>query len=188
MNIVERVKNILIKPKDEWPVIEREPGNAQYLFTNYVAILALIPAIAGFIGMTMVGFSIPPAGKVYIAFGTALLSAIFAYIITFVIAYVVALIIDALAPTFGGQKNFENALKVSVYSYTPFWLAGIFALIPSLAFLGILGLYGFYLLYVGLPPLMKSPPERSLLYTVTVIVCALVIAIVLGLIQAAILR
>jgi hypothetical protein len=31
MNIVERVKNILIQPKTEWPVIEREQTSAQTL-------------------------------------------------------------------------------------------------------------------------------------------------------------
>ena len=27
MNLVERVKNILLQPKSEWPAIEREPGD-----------------------------------------------------------------------------------------------------------------------------------------------------------------
>jgi hypothetical protein len=71
--------------------------------------------------------------------------------------YVMALIIDALAPTFQGQKNHPNALKLAVYSMTPAWLAGVFSLIPGLRPLSILGLYGLYLLRVGLPPLMKVP-------------------------------
>jgi len=175
MNLVERVKGILLNPNAEWRVIEREPGDVQYLFKNYVAILALIPAVAGFIGSMSLGLSIP----------TALFSAILSYVLAFVIAYVVALIIDALAPSFGGQKNFESALKVSVYSYTASWLASVFLIIPALAFLAILGLYGLYLLYLGLPVLMKSPKERSVLYAVSVIVCAIIISIVIGLIQAA---
>ena len=40
-------------------MIEREPGDVQYLFKNYVAILALIPAVAGFIGSSIVGVSTP---------------------------------------------------------------------------------------------------------------------------------
>jgi hypothetical protein len=40
MNLVERIKGILLQPKSEWPVIEREPGDAGYLFPNYVAIVA----------------------------------------------------------------------------------------------------------------------------------------------------
>jgi hypothetical protein len=98
---------------------------------------------------------------------------------------VVALIIDALAPTFGAQKNFPNALKLAVYSYTPGWVAGIFLLIPGLSFLTVLGLYGLYLLWLGLPPLMRSPPEKALGYAAAVVVCAIILAIVLGAIQAA---
>src|SRR5439155_18721488 len=117
---------------------------------------------------------------------SGLIGAIVGYVLTFVTVFVVALIIDALAPTFGAQKGFPNALKLSVYSYTPFWLAGIFLLIPGLSFLTILGLYGLYLLWLGLPPLMQAPRDKALPYAATVVVCAVVIAIVIGAIQAVI--
>jgi hypothetical protein len=96
-----------------------------------------------------------------------------------------ALIIDALAPNFNGQKNFNNALKLVVYSYTAAWLGGVFSLIPALAILGLLcGLYSLYLLYLGIPVLMKSPDDKSLIYTVVAVVCAIVVSIVIGAIPA----
>src|SRR4029453_335955 len=104
------------------------------------------------------------------------------YVIGFVVTFVVALIVDALAPTFGAQKNFPNALKLTVYSYTPVWLAGIFLLIPGLNFLVILGLYGIYLLWRGLPVLRRAPDHRVLAYTAVVTACALVPVIVLAVI------
>ena len=55
MDLVERVKAILLTPKTEWPVIAREPGDVAYLFKNYVAILAAIPAVCGFIGSVISG-------------------------------------------------------------------------------------------------------------------------------------
>jgi hypothetical protein len=176
--LIERVKAILLTPQTEWPVIAREPGDAALLFTRYVAILALIPALASLIGMSLVGS--------YVRFFPGLISAIFGYVMTFVVVYVVALIIDALAPTFDAQKNFPNALKLTVYSYTPVWLAGIFFLIPGLSFLTILGLYGLYLMWLGLPPLMQAPRDKALPYAAAVVVCAVLVAIVLGAIQAAI--
>jgi len=176
--LVERVKAILLTPQTEWPVIAREPGEVSLLFTRYVAILALIPALAGFIGMFLVGS--------YVRFMPGLMTAIVSYVMTFVLVYVVALIVNALAPTFDAQKNFPNALKLAVYSYTPAWLAGIFLLIPGLSFLTILGLYGLYLMWLGLPPLMQAPRDKALPYAAAVVVCAVIIAIVLGAIQAAI--
>ena len=90
--------------------------------------------------------------------------------------------IDLLAPRFGAEKNFPNAVKLSAYSHTPLWLAGIFLLIPGLNFLLILGLYGFYLLWVGLPMLMKVPNDKALPYAAIVTACALIPAIVLTMI------
>jgi hypothetical protein len=110
----------------------------------------------------------------------AISGAITTYIMSLITVYVLALIIDALAPTFQGTKNQMQALKVAVYSSTAAWLAGVFILIPALGFLQILGLYSLYLLYLGLPRLMKTPEDKALVYTAIVIVAAFVIFAVIG--------
>jgi hypothetical protein len=176
MNLVERVKGIILSPKTEWPVIAGESGDTGYLFGNYVAILAAIPAVCGFIGAVLIGASV----------GGALIAAVIHYLLAFVSVYIVAWIVNLLAPSFASQKDFPSALKVTVYSYTASWLAGVFLLIPALSFLTILGLYGLYLLYLGLPPVMKTPPEKAILYTIVVVVCAIIVAIVLGAVITAI--
>jgi hypothetical protein len=107
------------------------------------------------------------------------------YLLTVAGVYVLAVVIDKLAPSFSGQQNMNQAFKLAAYSYTPGWLAGIFALIPVLAVLGIVGLYGLYLLYVGLPILMKSPREKSMGYTVTIIIAAVIIFAVIGVLSRA---
>ena len=134
--IIGRVKAILLTPQTEWLAIVREPDDTAALFAGYVAILALIPALAGFIGVSLIGG--------YWLILPGLISAVVSYLLSFVAVVVIALIIDALAPTFLAQKNFPNAVKLAVYSYTPVWLVGIiglFPLIPGLSFLTILGLY-----------------------------------------------
>ena len=169
MNLVERVKAILLSPRTEWAVIDGESGDAGYLFKNYVAILAAIPAVALLIWSLLLG-------------GFGLVLAILAYILYCVAWYVEALIIDALAPTFGGRKDMPSALKVAAYSSTAAWLAGIFRIIPGLAILGIVGLYSLYLLYLGLPALRKSPPEKAIGYTAAVVVIMIVIFVVVVLV------
>jgi len=172
MNLVERVKAILLTPSTEWKVIEAESGDAQYLFTNYVAILVAVPAVASLIGYSLAGLGV----------GRALALAIFLYVIYCIAWYVQAYVVDALAPTFGGRKDFPSALKVATYSSTAAWLAGIFHLIPRLSVLGILGLYSIYLLWLGLPVLMKSPSDRAIGYTAAVVVIMIVVVIVISLI------
>jgi hypothetical protein len=150
VSLVERVKAILVTPKTEWQATAGEPGDMTLLFANYVAPLAAIPAICGLVGWVVVGAPL----------GTGIAITLLRYVLSFVAVYLVALIIDALSPTFEGAKNFDHALKLSVYSATPFWLAGVFLLIPGLGILRILGLYGVYLLWLGIPPLMRAPEER----------------------------
>src|SRR6185503_956259 len=57
MNLVDRAKKILLQPKTEWPVIAAEPHTVQGLYTGYVMILAAIPAVASFIGYSLIGVS-----------------------------------------------------------------------------------------------------------------------------------
>lgn len=180
MNLVERVKNILIVPKTEWPAIEAEPTSVRDIYTGYVAPLALIPIVAGFVGSSLVGYTLGQATfRVPIVAG--LFSAVLQFGLSLALVYAMAMIIDALAPTFGGVRNFPAAFKVAAYSYTPAWLTGIFALVPSLAFLAILGLYGLYLLYLGLPRLMHAPEEKAVGYTAVVVVAGIVLALVVAL-------
>jgi hypothetical protein len=174
MKLVERVKAIMLTPRAEWKVIEQEPGKLTDLFIKYVAILAAIPEVAHFVGQSFIGGYTPIVPN--------LLRAVIAYLVTFAMVYIIAGVIDLLAPRFGGQKSFPNAVKLSVYSHTPLWLAGIFLLIPGLNFLLILGLYGFYLLWTGLPQLMRVPNDRALTYAVVVTACALIPAIVLAIV------
>ncbi|MFZ3138876.1 MAG: Yip1 family protein [Thermodesulfovibrionales bacterium] len=183
MNIVDRIKGILLKPKQEWQTISGETTTIPELYKAYIIILAAIGPVASIIGMSIVGISLPFVGSFRIPITTSIASAVVHYILTLVGVYILALIIDALAPTFSGGKNINQAFKVATYSYTPGWLAGIFTIIPALSILSILGLYGLYLLYLGLPVLMKSPQEKSLGYTVAVIVAAIIIFVVIGIVS-----
>lgn len=176
--IVDRVKNILLSPKTEWPVIDGESGDTKEVFT-YVAILAAIPAIFGIIG----GLIILPAALPVLIF-----TAILGYALAFAVVYLIAFIIDALAPTFGSEKHMPSALKLTAYAYTPSWVAGIFAIIPVIGGLITLvaALYGLYLLYLGIPVLMRTPQDKVMGYTIVIVICAIVVAIVLGLVVAGI--
>jgi Yip1 domain len=176
MNLVERIKALLQNPKAEWAVIEGEQHGAFYLFVNYAAVLAAIPPVAGFVGICFtgyVGYRVP--------FALGLLWALIVYVLTLVSVFVMANVIDALAPVFGGRKDFNKALKVAVYAPTAAWAASVFDVNPPMAFLSLMGLYSFYLLYTGLGVLMKPPPDRLLVFTAAVVACAAAIwLIVLG--------
>jgi hypothetical protein len=174
MNLVERARAILQNPKSEWKVIEGEPDDTGALFWNYVVPLAAIPPVAIFIGTSITGYV-----GYRLGFVSGLMRAATVYVLSLAGVFVTAFVIDSLAGTLGGQRNFGNALKVSVYAPTAAWLASIFDVNPVLAFLSIMGLYSFYLLYTGLAALMKPPPDKVLLYTIAVSVCVFVFWLVI---------
>ena len=186
MDIVTRAKNICLTPNTEWPVIAGEATPPGTLITAYVVPLAAIGAVAGFIGGSIVGTSIG-FGAFRVPLVTGLTIAIFSFVMAIVGCFIISLIINALAPTFGGTKDSNQALKVAVYSYTPAWIAGVLQILPLLGVLGILaGLYGLYLLYLGLPKLMKCPEDKAIGYTIVVVVCAIVLFVIVGSVTSAI--
>ncbi len=172
MSLVARVKGILMNPRQEWAQIDTEPFNQGAILTGYVLPLAAIGPIANFIGWTAFGVG----GYFRMSVGRALTGAIVAFILAVVGVFVLAWIANALAPSFGGQQNFGQAFKLAVYSSTAAWVGGILGIVPALGIIGALfGLYSVYLLYVGIPILMKSPPDKTVTYMVALLVVMLII-------------
>jgi hypothetical protein len=178
--LVARVKGILLTPSAEWERIEREPATIGGLFTGYVCILAAIPAVAGLIGGQLFGVGIPGFSiKPGLAFGIT--TAVMGYVGSLLAVFVLGSVIDALAPSFGAEKNRVQAFKVAAYSYTASWVAGILGLVPALGILMLLAaLYGCWLVYLGLPRVMKAPADKAAGYAVVTIIVAVVISIVIG--------
>jgi len=186
MNLIQRVQDILLRPIPTWPVIEQEQADVAGIYKSYLIYLAAIPALAGFIGMTLIGVS-GFGANIRLPFMWGLTNLVVGYVLSLAMVFVMALIVDALAPTFKGTKNPLNAFKLVAYGATAGFVGGIFSLIPSLSVLGLLAaLYSIYLVYTGIPVLMKCPQDKAVAYTAVVVVCGIVAGIVVGAITAAI--
>lgn len=185
MDIVERAKAITLNPAATWPVIEAEKHDAKSLFVPYLLILAAIPAVAGFIGMSLVGmggfgfnFRMP------IASGLAMM--ITTYVLSLVMTFGMGWLASALAPTFGGKSDLVQGLKLAVFGGTPMMLAGVFNVLPALSLVGLLvALYSLYVMYLGLPVLMKNPKEKTIAYMVVLIIASIVAGVVLSMVSRA---
>jgi hypothetical protein len=183
--IFARIKGILLSPSTEWPLIAAEPKTAGEIYMGYVLPLVAIGVVATLLGSTLIGVSVPFIGNVKTGIVAAVLTAVLQFVFAFLIVWLISWLVDVLAPTFGGQRDSLRALKVTAYSYTPAWVAGVFHLIPMLGVLAfIAGLYGLYLLYLGLPVLMQCPKDKSVGYTIVTVLCAIVMAVVIGVLSA----
>ncbi len=187
MDIVQRAQKICLTPATEWPVIAVEPTSTGELITGYALPLAAIGAVAGFIGSSIVGSTLPFVGYYRQPFFSGMIAAVVGLCFAIVGLFIASLIINALAPTFGAEKNSLQALKLVVFASTPAWIAGVLRIIPLLGILAILaGLYSIYVFYLGLPRLMKNPEDKTIAYSVVSAVCIIVVSAVVYFVAGAI--
>jgi hypothetical protein len=186
MNIVDRVKNILLAPAKEWEVIKGETWTTADLFTKYAIILATIPAVAGLLGYSLFGLSYG-FGTIKLGIGTSLTWAILTYILSLVGVFILGFIIDALAPSFGSTKDMVASLKVAVFASTPGWVAGILNIFPAIGILvAIASIYGLVLLYMGLERVKSVPKDKMAGYFVVVLIAAILVYVIIGLVVSGI--
>ncbi len=165
--IIKRTINIIVKPAEEWKVIEQENTNKTAALTGYALPYIIVVAIASFIGSLLFH-------PFYFSITYSAISTIFAFAIPFVGILISAIIINALAPSFGSIKNIDNAFKLVIYSYTASFIASIVTgLLPILFFVGIAGLYSFYILFLGFTPMMKTPDDKKVGYFIVSILIML---------------
>lgn len=181
--IFVRVKNLIVSPKTEWEQISREENDIRTIAVKYLVVLALIPAVCTFIGYSVFGYKIPLMGYVGSSLSMAFRQALVSYISSLAGAALAAVVINLLAPSFSSQQNGGRAFALVVYSYVPMYVAGVLTIIPSLAPITIIaGLYGLYLLYLGLPVMMQTPGEKHTSYFVVSLIVMIVASIVLSMI------
>lgn len=174
MDIVARAKGLITRPREEWRAIAGEPSDTASLFKGYVIPVSAIPAVAGFIGLVVFARVFAP-GLPGFSVGALLLQSVASYILGLAGVWVFGKIVQALAPRFGGTGEEVPAMKLAAYSPTAMWLAGVFALVPPLAVLAVLGLYSLYILYRGVPVVTRVPEDKALVFTLALIVCAIVV-------------
>ena len=184
-SFVARVKAILLSPKTEWPVIAGENTAPMALFTGYVIPLAVLAALVNFLRMSVVGISMPFGGTYRIPLLAGLTNAVFTCVMAAVGVGIIAFIINLLAGTFGGTSNGRRALQTAAYSVTAAYVGTVLGLLPMGTLLSLLaGLYGIYTLYLGLPVMMQSKPDKAVGYTASVVICTIVLGLILGALSA----
>ncbi len=186
MNLQTRVINILTKPKTEWPAIATEPATVASIYSRYVMILAAIPPICTCIGTTLFGITLPLLGTYRVGVGQGMTTMVLTYVLALVGVYVAAFVVQKLAPTFQSEPNLVQAFKLVAYAMTPAWVAGVLNIVPQLSVLVVLAsLYGIYLFYLGVVPLMKTPQDKVIPYMVTAAVVVIVVSVLMGVIGGA---
>ena len=183
--LIGRVQRLLLSPASEWDAIAGEPADVQKIYMTYVGPLVIAAGVAIAIGISVVGISVPIVGTFRFGVGAALTQMIVYVVLNLAMVYGLAFAINALAPQFGATADMGQAFKLAAYSPTAWWVASLIMIIPSLGILAALGgLYSLYLLYVGLPKLMKPAADKAMVYTLAIIGVMIVIAVIVNVLQS----
>ena len=174
MNLIERVKNILITPKTEWDVINGETATTQSLLMGYVLPLAIVSAVGPILNGLIFG------GIIGMKF--FIITAVIGLIVSAVGFYVTTIIVDMLAPSFGSEKNMGKSAQLIAYSSTPSFIAGLLSFIPVIGWIlpFVAWAYGIYLMYLGIGPIKKTPEDKKIVYMIVAYVIMIVISLILG--------
>ena len=109
--VFDRVLGMLLKPGDTWRTVDGEEGSIGGVYLGYLVFLAAIPAVAGFIGYSLVGvgaFGI----SVRVPIVQGLVGMVVGYAMSLAMVLVMALVANALAPRFGGQAQLLKAFQL----------------------------------------------------------------------------
>lgn len=173
-----RIRKIVFAPKTEWTVIEREPTSIGQLYAGYVMPMAAFAAVMSFFRLSVVGVSLPFGGTIRTPVTSGIVSSAVTFILGLVGLFLVGLIINTLAPTFCGGRDRRQALKTAAYALTPAWLGTALTFLPLGGLLQLIaGVYGIYVLYLGLQVMMHAPRDKTGGYTAAVVVCTLLLGL-----------
>lgn len=184
MKLLSHTIGIFTNPDKEWQSIRTDKHSFKQVFFSHVPILALIPCIAGYIGVTRMGFNLGGHLAKLTPTSAALL-AVVTYVALLVGIYLLGEFINWMAKAYGVEgdeptRHYEGT-ALAVFVTTPVLLASIVLLYPNLwlvvAVMGAAGVYSIYLIYEGIPILMNMNKDRAFLYAGAVLTVGLVMMV-----------
>ncbi len=172
--ILSRCYGLFRDPKGEWKQIRDEETTIPNILVGYVAPLAAIPPICDLIGSSIFNHMLQ------VEPGQAIIRAVITWIVSVALVGFLGILINVIAPNFDAEQNDLAAQKIAAYSMTPAFLSGVFSLLPWLWWVSLFALAAMvFLMYRGLPVLMKAPEDRALGYAATVTIATMAAGVVL---------
>ena len=176
---------IVLHPDQEWHAIRDDRHSFMQVFFSHVPLLALIPVLSAFYGVTQVGWSFGGGSVIKLTTESAMVLCSITYIAILFGVFILGEFINWMSLNYGVKdsqeaRHFEGT-ALAVYAATPLLLVGVFQVYPHLwlnASVTVMAMaYSVYLIYEGIPILMNISEERAFLFATSVITVALVMVV-----------
>ena len=175
--IIRRIRNLIITPAQEWEAIRGEKLSMAAMLTQYLLVMAAVPALANFIGYTVVGLPVAPGLQIRVDPVGGLTAAVFRYGLSLAAVYVTAFLIHKLAPVFDAERDWMAAFKLSAFTYLPIWAVSVILVVPLFGrLLVLLSIYSVYIFYVGLPKMMRHNADKTIPFMVVPMLTVLILS------------
>lgn len=175
---LRHLPGLTLDPAREWEKIRERHYSVVQCYLGHTMILALVPALSGFVGTTQIGWQIGAGDVVKITTASALPLAVLYYLTMLAAVYTVGWMIRWMGKTYGADQPLSQCVVLASYTATPLFLIGLMQLYPILWLNLVLGLpalgYTVYIFYAGVPAMMRIPEERGFLFSSAVLAFGLV--------------
>jgi hypothetical protein len=179
--MIGKALGILFQPTKTWQQMGEMSDSQLKPYIFYPVILAILPAVAWYYGTTQVGWTVQGGEAVKFTGDSAALIAVLFYLAQVVAVWGVGYFVHWMSATYGADSTLTKGLAVAGLCSTPILISGVIGFHPMfwLAFaVGLLVVcWAVYLLYLGIPIVMRIPEERGFLFASAVVGIGLVIAV-----------
>ncbi|MBT8096593.1 MAG: DUF1282 family protein [Woeseia sp.] len=161
------LRRLLFQPAAMFEELSETRPEPLVVFFRYVVWLALAPPVFAFIGASIFGWRIGGAQPLYLGPGELVLISI-AYFFALLFGFVsTAVIAQWMATTYGARHSLGIHFVLVTVIALPLAVGSVIHLFPHV-FINVLVLiptmmWSMYLLYSGLPVMLKISPERGML-------------------------
>ena len=174
---------LLFQPRQTWSQLSAKMPGSLPTALIYPVVFALLPAVAWYFGTTKKGWSIGGGDLVKLTPDSALPIVILFYLAMVIAVVGIGVMVHWMSQTYGAESSLAKGVALAGFTATPLFIAGVVGFHPQLLIDLLIGMaavcYAVYLLYLGIPIVMKIPPERGFLFASAVVAVCLVFLIVI---------
>lgn len=176
---MNHIFGILFNPRQEWARIRDQSMTVGDYYIRYVLPIGLLPAIAWYYGATHIGWTLGERRIMLTSYSAMQIMILFYVAIQICVGFL-GYMVHWMSETYEAHTStLSKGVAVAAYTCTPMFVCGVIGFYPLLWFDILAGCaaagWTVYLLYIGVPIVMKIPSERGFLFASAMVAVGLVI-------------
>ncbi|MFN2328711.1 MAG: Yip1 family protein [Chromatocurvus sp.] len=180
--MIQHTIGLLLRPSEQWRVVAQLPEKSRNVLVLYPCIFALLPAIAWYYGTSQVGWTTGLQGNVVrLTVESAFQISVLFYLVMVGSVAIIGFFIHWMSKTYGAESTVSKGIVIAGLTATPLFITGLVGFYPTLwldLLIGVVAIsWSVYLMYLGIPIMMKIPEERGFLFSSAVLAIAMVVLV-----------